>query len=215
MPNVQEISTTDTNIEITPLGIRFAGEITREQWEALGHKLGTASRSIGFMIGDWINSDTEGLDADERYAEAIRLTGLDYKTLQMFSRVSRSVPLNKRIKSLTFEHHRWAAPLPPPERDHWLRQADAKGMSARRLQRSIAAGRVLEVGELSGKSAHKIETVHPFVNRTVSLFSRMKRSGWLKRQTAAQLRNLRADLDPVCALRDELDELISRKESIS
>lgn len=215
MPNVPEISTTNSNIEISQLGIRFAGEITLEQWEALGHKLGTASRSIGFMIGDWINSSAGGLDVESRYAEAIRLTGHDYKTLQMYSRVARCVPLDKRIESLTFEHHRWVAPLPPAERDHWLGLAEALGMSARRLQRSITAGRVLDVDELrSGAQANKIETVHPFINRTVSLFGKMKRSGWLRRQTADQLRNLRADIEPVCALRDELDELISKKESL-
>lgn len=39
---------------LTPRGIEFHDDLSFEEWEQLGEKLGDTERSIGFMIGDWI-----------------------------------------------------------------------------------------------------------------------------------------------------------------
>lgn len=62
-------------------------------------------------------------------------------------------------------------------------------------------------------SDRRPEVVHPYVNRVVSLFGRLRRSGWLMRQDAAQLRCIREDLGPVRTICDELEALIDQKES--
>ena len=55
-------------------------ELSFEEWEALGEKLGRIGKSIGFMIGDWINYAEEKWG--EKYNEAIACTGLEYQTLR-------------------------------------------------------------------------------------------------------------------------------------
>ncbi len=204
MESVHEISTTNTSIDISRMGIRFSGEISSEQWEALGVKLSSASRSLGFMIGDWVNAAVDGMESDDRFGKAIEMTGLDYNTIQRFCRVASLIEIDSRIESLSWEHHRIVSTLPPVVRDEWLALAAKHGMSKRRLQRSLNAGRVVDVDEMKAAPSQKIETVHPFVNRTVGLFVRWKKSGWLKKQSPDQLQRLRADLEPVVAIYKEL-----------
>jgi hypothetical protein len=214
MQSVQEISIRSSSIEVSALGITFPASISWEEWEELGEKLGTASKSLGFMLGDWINSDATGADIDDRYAAAMKLTGYDRRTLQMYSRVTRCVPLEVRVGELSFDHHRKVVSLPIEEQRRWLAAAVKHGMSTRRLQKSIVAGRVVGVDELCKGKIHKIETVHPFVNRTVSLFGKLKRTGWLRKQSPEQIRCLRRDLEPVRKICDELDSCLEQKESI-
>lgn len=58
----------------------------------------------------------------------------------------------------------------------------------------------------------KPESVHPHVNRVVSLYSRLRRSGWLRSQSKEQLRRMLSDLEPVVAIRNELEVLASAKD---
>ena len=58
----------------------------------------------------------------------------------------------------------------------------------------------------------KPESVHPHVNRVVSLFSRLRRSGWLRSQSPEQLRRMMVDLDPVVAIRNELEAMANDKK---
>lgn len=56
------------------------------------------------------------------------------------------------------------------------------------------------------------EVVHPHVNRVVSMFGRLRRSGWLRSQDADQLRCICADLDPIRRICNELDALVNEKD---
>jgi hypothetical protein len=60
-------------------------------------------------------------------------------------------------------------------------------------------------------STRNPEVVHPHVNRVVSIFGRLRRSGWLERQDAEQLRCICTDLDPIRCICNELDALVSER----
>ena len=45
----------DPKFSITPTGIQFSEELSFDEWDSLGQKLAPLGRSIGFIIGDWIN----------------------------------------------------------------------------------------------------------------------------------------------------------------
>lgn len=62
------------------------------------------------------------------------------------------------------------------------------------------------------------EVVHPHINRIVTLYGRLRRSGWLHRQDTEQLRCICADLEPVRNICREIEALIDerggKKESL-
>jgi hypothetical protein len=45
----------DPKYSITPTGIDFHQDLSFEEWDDLGTKLAPVGKSIGFIIGDWIN----------------------------------------------------------------------------------------------------------------------------------------------------------------
>ena len=84
--------------------------------------------------------------------------------------------------------------------------ADALGLDPSRAMRKKTSPKRL--------SLRRPEAVHPHINRIVSTVGRLKRSGWIKRQGAEQIRCLRADLEPIRCLCAELDQLAEQKESL-
>jgi len=135
------------NYALTPRGLVIHSDIDQDQWSEIGDQLGTAGRCLGFLIGDWINyGETKWGD---RYTDAMRITGLDYNTLAMYARVAKAIQFSTRVLNLSFEHHRKVAQLKEPEDQvKWLSAAasplpNGKPVSARRLQKSILAGKIL------------------------------------------------------------------------
>ena len=51
--------------------------------------------------------------------------------------VARKVDFYTRSENLPFEHHRKVAPLPPPEQDRLLREAERQGWSSSRLGEEV------------------------------------------------------------------------------
>lgn len=43
-----------SKFKITPLGIEQYSQLTLEEWKNLGAYIGSAARSMAFVIGDWI-----------------------------------------------------------------------------------------------------------------------------------------------------------------
>jgi hypothetical protein len=82
--------------------------------------------------------------------------------------------------------------------------AEALGLdSSRAMRKRKAPTRVTQ---------RRPEVVHPHVNRVVSMFGRLRRSGWLSSQDADQLRCICADLDPIRRICNELDALVREKD---
>ena len=59
----------DPKFSITPTGIEFHQELSFDEWNALGQKLAPVGKSIGFIIGDWINYGAKRYG--EKYEEAL------------------------------------------------------------------------------------------------------------------------------------------------
>jgi hypothetical protein len=136
--------------------------------------MGDAERSIGFMIGDWINYAENKWG--EKYNEAMACTGLEYKTLRDYAYVSRSVQLSARADNLPFRHHSVVAKLKDPEEQkHWLEMAEKHALSYRRLQKSINYGRIATEEEVQGDPADRGYVTY------LALLNRIRR--WWARET--------------------------------
>lgn len=165
----------DPKFSITPTGIQFNEELTFDEWDSLGQKLAPIGKSIGFIIGDWINYG-EGRYG-EKYEEALERTGLVYQTLRDFSYVARKVEMSLRNDNLDFSQHRVVAKLKTDdEKEYWLSMADKHDLSVRRLRKSINFGRLATEKEVQGDPADKGVVTH------LSLINRLIR--WWKQTTA-------------------------------
>ena len=159
---------------MTRCGIKFHGDLSFEEWESLGGELGSAERSMGFLIGDWINyaEDKWG----EKYNEAIACTGLEYQTLANYSYVARKVQFSARAENLTFRHHLAVAKLKDPdEQKRWRKTAVDNDLGYRRLQKSINYGRIATEEETDGDPADRGHVTY------LALINRLLR--WWKRET--------------------------------
>lgn len=164
----------DPKFAITPTGIEFHEELTFEEWDDLGQKLAPVGKSIGFIIGDWINYG-EGRYG-EKYDDAIARTGLAVQTLRNYAWVARRVEMSVRTDNLDFTHHQVVAKLKSPdEQGHWLQMAVKHKLGKRRLQKSINFGRLATEQELAGDPHDKRHTTY------LSLLNKIRR--WWQEQT--------------------------------
>lgn len=214
---------------ISSTGIEFIEELDHEAWIDLGRKLGEAGRSIGFLIGDWLNygeakakygtySHAEG----GIYRDAIRITGLDYNTLSTYAGVARKVQFSMRIENLSFELHRKVAPLKEPEEQKkWLKVAQkqaekGKPISGRRLAKSILLGRVAKDSDMSvPENDRGRDNVHPHVNRLVAFWGKMKRDGYLENADVELMKCMMVDISPVLKIYEELEARVAEIDSQS
>jgi hypothetical protein len=158
----------DPKFSITPTGIEFHDNLSFDEWEALGQKLAPVGKSIGFIIGDWINYGEKHWG--DKYDEAIRRTGMAYQTLRDFAYVARCVQLSFRNDKLDFTHHRVVAKLKDSdEQRHWLEMAEKHKLGIRRLRKSINFGRLATEQEVAGDPYDKPHTTY------LSLLNKIRR----------------------------------------
>jgi hypothetical protein len=71
------------------------------EWRDLATNIGHASRSIAFIVGDWLVHGQSSFGPDavperrvplDAYRQAIAATGMDLSTVQNYAYVSRNVP---------------------------------------------------------------------------------------------------------------------------
>jgi hypothetical protein len=206
-------------VTISPTGMQVTGQLTFDEWKALAASLGTAARSVAFVIGDWLvhGQNLFGTDGhpDRRvdaasYRLAVEATGLDVTTLQNYAYVSRSVAYPLRSGRLSWEHHRLIAKLPPEAQRHWIECCEAeedagRRMSTRRLRRSINLGRVAAEGELDTSPADRAIDSHiPHINRLSLWWRKVSEKGLLESATPEQRAAIRRDLEPVIAIYRQL-----------
>jgi hypothetical protein len=167
------ISINDPKFAITPTGIEFHEELSFDEWEDLGQKLAPVGKSIGFIIGDWINYGENHWG--DKYDDAIKRTGMAYQTLRDFAYVARRVQLSFRNDKLDFTHHRVVAKLKDSEdQQHWLDMAVKHNLGKRRLQKSINFGRLATEQEVAGDPYDKPHTTY------LSLLNKIRR--WWQEQ---------------------------------
>jgi hypothetical protein len=165
----------DPKFTITPTGIQFTEELSFDEWDALGQQIAPIGKSIGFIIGDWINYGESRWGS--RYEEALERTGLAYTTLAHYAYVARRVQFCSRKQNLDYTIHATVAKLKDPEEQrHWLDMAEEHKLGKRRLQKSINFGRLATPEEVQGDPADKGVITH------LALINRLIR--WWKQTTA-------------------------------
>ena len=163
----------DPKFAITPTGIQFHKDLSYAEWDDLGQKLAPIGKSIGFIIGDWINYGEK--QWGDKYEEALAKTGLAYQTLMNYSYVARKVEISCRQENLGFEHHAVVAKLKPDEQEHWLEMTKEHKLSVRRLRKSINFGRLATEDEVQGDPADRGYVTY------LALLNRIRR--WWARET--------------------------------
>jgi hypothetical protein len=208
---------TAPKINASRLGLKFDGSLDYDEWLAIAPQIGELAQSVGFVVGDWLVygqdhfvSASQGKMPTAIVDDAVRITGIDRSTLLNYAYVSRKIPIRSRTATLSWEHHKVVAKLPPVEQREWL-DAAAQSVSAgnpvstRALRRSINSGRMLEPEETRQPETDKsIDNHIPWVNRLVGWWSRVKSSGWLDRATTSQRAALKRDLEPIVTIYSEL-----------
>lgn len=207
---------------VSAAGIEFHDDLTFEEWSEIGEEIARAGRSLGFLIGDWINYGESRKDYGDKYAEALKATGFDYGTLRNYSNVARRVKLSLRNDNLSWEHHRKVAPLKDEaQQKKWLQTASkakekGKPMSTRRLAKSILLGRVARDTDMSvPENDRGRDNVHPHVNRLVAFWGKLKREGYLENADVELMKCMMIDISPVLKIYDELEARVAEIDSQS
>jgi hypothetical protein len=208
-----------SKFKITRLGLEQNSPLNMEEWQNLGAYLGSAARSMAFVIGDWVifgNTlmGTAGQGADFPQTNilviAAACTGLDIPTLEDYAHVSRKVPIEWRNERLSWEQHRVIAKLPPNDRLQWINtcvveENSGRHMTLRRLRKSINLGRIATPADLEPDPADKgIENHLTYVNRLSVWWRHMQGDLFLSKSTYEQRQALKRDLEPVVNIYNQL-----------
>lgn len=221
---IVEMTTESTAYRICPLGIEFTEEIDQQTWIALGEKLGKAGRSIGFLIGDWLNYGEGKGKWGNAYENAMNITKLGYGVLRHYASVAKSVQLLTRVNNLSWDHHRKVAPLKSVEdQQKWLQIAlkeqdrqKGKPMSARRLGKSIELGRIVKVEEMSvPKNDRGTDNISRRVTHIIVLWGKLKRAGYLKKTSVDDMLDLIDDLQPIVEIVLQLQQAVAAAGGMS
>ncbi|MEI6656617.1 MAG: hypothetical protein WCP45_17780 [Verrucomicrobiota bacterium] len=174
-------------------GLDIREELTFEEWQALGIELAPVAKSIGFIIGDWINYGQARYG--EKYHEALRLTGLAYETLAVYSHVARRVEFLSRNKNLDFTHHKVVAKVKDPdEQRKWLDTAEKQNLSVARLRKSMNFGRLATEEEMEQDPADRGVVTHlALINRLIRWWKQTTENDPVSKWDPEQRANVKED----------------------
>lgn len=122
-------------VRTTPLSWQGHTDLSCDEWEKAGLKLGGASRSTSWWIGDWLRFGKRY--GDRRYTIASRITGYEEKTLRNFSVVAGKFDPRRRRSALTWSHHAEVAGLNPDDQERWLNEAEARKLTVTALRERV------------------------------------------------------------------------------
>ena len=122
--------------EFSPVGIRLPEGLSFEDWKLVGERLVRYESATQWALGDWLFYGE--WQFGRQYEEALELTGLGYQYLADLKYVAGRFDFSRRHESLSLEHHRAVASLPPAEADKWLKQAEAGSWTRARLRDEVA-----------------------------------------------------------------------------
>ena len=102
----------DEWFSISDTGITFNREFTEDEWNELGNELARNSKSLMWMIGDWLIA---GADPSRQYLpdgkleEACKRFGIEYQTAKDAKVTCAAIPQRLRCPNLSYGHHRTVA----------------------------------------------------------------------------------------------------------
>lgn len=124
------------------MSLSVSPEMPDNQFFALGLQIAKTSRSIQFMIGDWlIEAHRRG---EKCYEHAGLIFGMELSTLKKCYTVAMNVPPHRRRCELSFDHHETVAKIKEgEEQEKWLTVAEKEHLSGRELRVSVKTGSVV------------------------------------------------------------------------
>lgn len=213
-PMTQLVQQQHAKFTISPLGLSVREVLSFDEWAALAPTLGSAVRSMQFVVGDWLVYGEEHFSQpssrvpEGRYEAACASTGIDYGTLRNYASVSRKVRLSLRNDRLSWEHHRTVSPLPPEEQTRWLNIAanSEEKISTRRLRASINSGRLVSRKELAPAPNEQGIANHIVpINRLSAWWNGVGGESWLGSRSVDQLETLLRDFAPVLRIVEAIE----------
>jgi hypothetical protein len=120
---------------ITPVAWLAHVELTVEEWRAQGSRLGSASRSTNWWLGDWVRFGAA--HHGQKYEIAASVTGYDEQTLMNMVYVASRFQISRRREIPSWSHHAELAALDHPEQDFWLDRTTTEHLSVRGLRREL------------------------------------------------------------------------------
>lgn len=153
---------------ITPVGLTLTDpSMPLETYLAIGRLFGQISRTINWLIGDWIIAGEELYPEDERaqayddiqsrYKEAERVTGIDHQVMLNVASVCRNVKQPQRCEPLGFWIHAEVSKFPPKEQKKWLKAAVKGSWTRVDLRRAIRADETGEDPDGQPESNHNTD----------------------------------------------------------
>jgi len=121
------------------LGLTLPTDITQDRYEAMGVLLGRVHETMKWAVGDWLFQG-EALWGEDVYQLQESL-GLSVPQRLQYVRVSGDVPLQRRVKGLTWSHHRSVAPLEAKQQTEWLQKALANKWTKQELEAELKIAR--------------------------------------------------------------------------
>ena len=217
-------------ISISPIGLIVREGLSFEEWSALAPQLGTAVKSMAFVIGDWLvygeDHFTPGSGKAttaprsqipaERFELVRSATGIDAGTLRNYAYVSRRVPISLRNEALSWEHHKTVAKLAAPAQQHWLSVAasSSEKISSRRLRESIVRNRLVAVEEMAAPPSEQGVANHiPPINRLAAWWNQAGGEQWLRSRSPEQLAALLRDFRPVIDILDSIESRTAERRA--
>jgi len=121
--------------KVTPTQLDLFGNLKYEDWGQALFKVAQVRDGGSWWVGDAINYGDKHYG--EMYAQAASETGISEDTLTTLKYVASRVSPERRIKELTWSHHREVAKFPDDEQSRWLGMALNKTWTVRDLKEAI------------------------------------------------------------------------------
>lgn len=140
----RDIACTDSrNISIggmtlTATGIVCNGSVSFDDWQRAGAFIERCGGAVQWWIGDWLNYGEGRPEWGDKYEEAIQIFDREYGSLANLKSISKLFDFNRRVKNLSWTHHREVAHLAKSDADALLKEAEGKDWSCSVLRKNAA-----------------------------------------------------------------------------
>lgn len=170
---------TSNTAEWSAIALNLPEGLSFEAWVEVGSQLKTIEQSVMWWIGDWLRFGERRYGS--KYEEAAAATGYSKSQLYDAKYVASAYDFSERSESLTWVHHRAAAPLPALQRKEALFLAVENGWSSRDLKAEIQR-RKAEAASNPARPAAPWDAAPPYrpdaITRRLGVLVRAAFSDW-------------------------------------
>src|ERR1043166_7908158 len=116
----------------TAVSLQLPMRLEYDEWRAAGMRLAQFKEWTQFAIGDWLLFGSAHYG--QEYAQAASETELAEEALQTFQYVAERIDPTRRVKNVSWSHHREVAPLLPSQQSKWLSKCEQEKWSVQELR---------------------------------------------------------------------------------